>query len=46
MTLTATIATATLPVATATTVLLGPEGQYFYFLFSNYAGPLEEQGIA
>jgi hypothetical protein len=28
------------------TVMLGPEGRYFYFLFSNYAGPLEEQGIA
>jgi hypothetical protein len=27
------------------TVLLGPGGEHFYFLFSNYAGPLEEQGV-
>lgn len=28
------------------TVLLGRNHSYFYFLFSNYGGPLEEQGVA
>ncbi len=28
------------------TVVLGRAGTYFYFLFSNYGGPLEEQGVA
>ena len=28
------------------TVLLGHNKKYFYFLFSNYGGPLEEQGVA
>jgi hypothetical protein len=27
-------------------VLLGPNGRFFYFLFSNYAGPIEQQGVA
>ena len=27
-------------------VLLGPHRRYFYFLFSNYAGPVEVQGVA
>jgi hypothetical protein len=27
------------------TVILGPQNQYFYFLFSTYAGPLDEQGV-
>jgi hypothetical protein len=27
-------------------VIVGPNNLFFYFLFSNYAGPLEEQGIA
>jgi hypothetical protein len=27
-------------------VIPGPRGQNLYFLFSNYAGPLEEQGVA
>jgi hypothetical protein len=26
-------------------VILGPEGKYFYFLFSNYQGPLDQQGV-
>jgi hypothetical protein len=26
-------------------VVRGPEGQYFYFIFTSYAGPAEEQGI-
>ena len=26
-------------------VVVGPNGQYFYFVFSNYAGPLDEQGV-
>ena len=26
-------------------VILGPEGKYFYFLFSNYKGPIEQQGV-
>jgi hypothetical protein len=26
-------------------VILDPEGQYFYFLYSNYGGPIQEQGI-
>jgi hypothetical protein len=28
------------------TVVLGRSKQYFYFLFSNYAGPISEQGVA
>jgi hypothetical protein len=28
------------------TVVLGNRRQYFYFLFSNYGGPLEQQGVA
>jgi hypothetical protein len=28
------------------TVLLSPNQKYFYFLFSNYGGPVEEQGVA
>ena len=28
------------------TVVLGPEHRYFFFLFSNYGGPVEEQGVA
>lgn len=27
-------------------VVLDPQQQYFYFLFTNYAGPLAEQGVA
>jgi hypothetical protein len=27
-------------------VVVGPAGLYFYFIFSNYAGPREEQGVA
>jgi hypothetical protein len=27
-------------------VILDQEGQYFYFLFDNYSGPLEHQGVA
>jgi hypothetical protein len=27
-------------------VIMGPRGEYFYFLFSNYAGPVAEQGVA
>lgn len=27
-------------------VILGPEGRYFYFLFSNYNGPADEVGVA
>ena len=27
-------------------VVVGPASQHFYFIFSNYAGPREEQGIA
>jgi hypothetical protein len=27
-------------------VIVGPRGEHFYFLFSNYAGPPEEQGVA
>jgi hypothetical protein len=26
-------------------VILDPDGEYFYFLFSNYGGPIREQGI-
>jgi len=26
-------------------VILDPTGEYFYFLYSNYGGPLEEQGV-
>lgn len=28
------------------TVIVDPENQYFYFLFSNYGGPVQEQGVA
>jgi hypothetical protein len=28
------------------TVVLGQRRQYFYFLFSNYGGPVEQQGVA
>lgn len=28
------------------TVVLGRNGEYFYFLFSNYGGPVEQQGVA
>jgi hypothetical protein len=28
------------------TVVLGPWHRFFYFLFSNYGGPVEEQGVA
>ena len=27
-------------------VVVGPEGRYFYFVFSSYAGPTAEQGVA
>ena len=27
------------------TVIVGPEGRYFYFLFSNYIGPADEIGV-
>jgi hypothetical protein len=27
-------------------VIAGPQGQHLFFLFSNYAGPSEEQGVA
>lgn len=27
-------------------VIVGPDGEYLYFLFSNYQGPLREQGVA
>jgi len=27
-------------------VVLGPNRRFFYFLFTNYAGPIEQQGIA
>ena len=27
-------------------VVVGPRSEYFYFVFTNYAGPLNEQGVA
>jgi hypothetical protein len=27
-------------------VVMGPRGEYFYFMYSNYSGPVAEQGVA